>query len=376
LVLRRFTWIGCVVLLCACGQSLAAGPRYVVTDLGTAVGAGVSYGWAVNEQGQVTGRAYISGGAYSAFVWDGSTARTLGTLGGTFSTGRAINDSSRIVGDSTPPNSQGHVFLYDGAQMTDVNVFSATQSSAAGVNSLTQITGYYALPTGQSHAFVTSGGGGGGSVIDLGTLSGYAASEATGINDSGVVVGNAYQNKYTLARRAWIYDSVNGMRPIGTLGGWHSEALAVNSSGEIVGDSYILPYTATGNSTHAFLYQSNTMIDLGTLGGITSVARAINDTDQIVGSSTVANGQTHAFLYENGSMLDLNSLIAAGSGMVLSDAAGISNTGLIAGTALVGNNPHAVLLSPVSQLSAIVVPEPAALWPVASCAVLFRRRGR
>jgi probable HAF family extracellular repeat protein len=59
-------------------------------------------------------------------------------------------------------------------------------------------------------------------------------------------------------------------------------------------------------------------------------ANAINDNGVIVG----AGGNGHAFIYQNGQATDLNQLLPAGSGVTLIDATGISNGGVIVGTAV------------------------------------------
>jgi probable HAF family extracellular repeat protein len=73
---------------------------------------------------------------------------------------------------------------------------------------------------------------------------------------------------------------------LGTLGGLNSEASGINKSGLVVGNSQL----ASG-FVHAFLY-NNVMTDLGTLGGPNSYAIAINDSGQIVGNSDLASSFT------------------------------------------------------------------------------------
>ena len=115
---------------------------------------------------------------------------------------------------------------------------------------------------------------------DLGTLGGNS-SDATAINESGVVVGWAQTATSTHAFR---WTSGTGMVDLGTLGGSGSNAADINDAGTIAGSAS----TATGTS-HAFRWTSGTgMVDLGTLGGTTSRALKINEAGAVIGTSTVA----------------------------------------------------------------------------------------
>jgi len=110
-------------------------------------------------------------------------------------------------------------------------------------------------------------------VQDLGTLPGGDVypphSAAHGTNDSGHVVGVAsyrvcpyglYYCGYSV--HAFLHED-GQMKDFGTLGGGYSEALAINNSGQVVGQS-----STSSGEVRAFLYDSNNgMKDLGTLGG-------------------------------------------------------------------------------------------------------------
>jgi len=133
-------------------------------------------------------------------------------------------------------------------------------------------------------------------IIDLGRFDCLYASYAHvyGINE--------YGNKATgascsdLGDAAFIWDAVNGMQYIGTLGS-RSLGLSINNNGQITGTSRLLD----SSQEHAFLWDPSTgMLDLGTLGGDVSVGRGINNIGQVVGDSYFGPNPTPiAFLWDN-----------------------------------------------------------------------------
>ncbi len=205
------------------------------------LGSPGSYGYAINNPGQVTGSMSVSDTNSHAYLYDG-TMHDLGTLGGPFSEGYAINDHGQVVGESTPSaNGLIHAFLYDGT------------------------------------------------MHDLGTLGG-AESFAYGINNSGVVVGTAHNASDGLD--AFLYDGT--MHDLGP-----GSAEAINNSGQVVGSSYFGP--ADNPIQSAFLYTaSGGMVDLDTLidpsSGIDLFdASGISDSGNITGFGYVGD-ERHAFL--------------------------------------------------------------------------------
>jgi probable HAF family extracellular repeat protein len=158
-------------------------------------------------------------------------------------------------------------------------------------------------------------------IYDLGTFGG-SRSVASGINDSGVVVGTAYDASN--GRHAFWYDGGNTLHMVSPDA---QQAFGINNAGQIVGrntgsafiydngavttlaadtaydinENAVAVGYARSTTNYAFSYDNGVMTNLGTLpDASTSSARAINDNGVIVGSSN-----SNAFIYENGQIQDL-----------------------------------------------------------------------
>lgn len=306
-----------------------AAPLQDLQSLGGIYGS--SYGYAVNDAGQVAGASDTNTGQGHAFLSgpNGGPLQDLGTLpGGTNSSGLGVNDSGQVTGQSDFPNRQAHA--------------SAPRVRQAGFRLLS----VRATPT---HAFLSDPNGG--PLHDLGTLPGGYYSIGDAVNDSGQVAGSA--DTGTGSQGHAFLSAANGgaLRDLGTLSGQPystSSGLGVNSIGQVAGASD----TATGPK-HAFLSgpNGNALQDLGTLpGGTNSQADSVNDSGQVVGFSTSdsRDGRAHAFLYSNGVMTDLNALLPANSGITLLEATHVSNSGYITGFGFLAadGNLRAFLLKP------------------------------
>ncbi len=174
-------------------------------------------------------------------------------------------------------------------------------------------------------------------VTDLGTLPGGRRSEASGTNQAGQVVGDAWTANFNT--HAFWWTTAGGMQDLGTLpDGTTSYAYALNNVGQIVGQS-----DTTGGVTHAVLWTvGGGAQDLGALpGGANSYAEGVNDFGQVVGYSDTGGGADHAFLWSaGGGIQDLGTL----PGMTASYAYGINNSGQVVGYShMDGGSDHAFL---------------------------------
>ena len=342
-------------LLCAALPAVAA-PRYAVT----ALPAG-SNPTGINNAGQIVGDIGIEGGGRRAFTWSAGTLVQYGTLGGSDSAALAINDSGRIIGNVSTLSGDRRAVTGSGGALTDLNVFGGTVSSfGRAINNGGQVAGAYNTPGGMGRAFSRSGA----LEIDLGTLGGSFA-VANGINSAGDIVGfSSLDDTSAFLAHAFLY-SGGVMQDLGTMAGASlSEATAINDSGVITGHGWV------AGSQHAFIYSDGIMRDLGTLGGRDSFAYDINNLGQVVGHANDPNDfDFFAYIYDAGRMTNLNTLIDPASGWTLYAAAGINDSEQIAAYGCRADQCGAVLLD-----LAVPVPEPGTLALLAAGLMLLGSR--
>lgn len=284
----------------------------------------------------------------------------------------ALNDAGQIVGTYG-----GAASILSGGTIASL----VPDSYGFAINNRGDIAGVRQGPfIGSAFAYV------GGTVVPVGAslpADMYPYSNATGINDAGMVAGNA-QPFIGEAQRGFLYDS-GGIHLIGTFGGDWSHAAAINASGAVTGTATLVPtQTPVDPDRHAYIYQGGTMLDLGTLGGLRSeaydindaglavgwsetnvdpdsatlsrpfvyrdghlvdlgslggywgFARALNEAGVIVGASdlvTDVGWGHHAFIYLDGHMVDLNTLVTGANGWEIIDATDINDAGQILGRA-------------------------------------------
>ena len=321
---------------------VVAAPRYSVT----ALPAGTNP-TGINNTGQIVGDIGIDG-SRRAFTWSAGTLVPYGTLGGGDSTGMAINDFGRITGYAATSSGDARAFVGGGGALADLNVYGgAVNSFGNAINNSGQVAGAYYGPDGGVRAFTRVGG----VDADLGTLGGNSTT-ANGINSAGHIVGiSALDNSSPFLAHAFLYaDGV--MRDLGTMEGASlSEATAINDSGVITGHGWVQ------GSHHAFIYTDGVMRDIGTLGGRRSFAYDINNAGQVVGNSNDPDDfDFFAYIYDAGRMTNLNSLIDPASGWILYAATGINDSAQIAAYGCRSGECGGVLLDPAAP-----VPEPGGL---------------
>ncbi len=359
--MKIFTFKVIATLLIGTVHGQAQG--YFFTDLGTlrANGSGTSSAAAINSSGMIVGVSDSDTGGLRAFrLKPGGTMEDLGYINNPSypSYAYAINAAGVVSGMAvTQSGSFAEAFRYaDGTGLTPLPWLSGGGDCyGRSINTAGTIVGWSNRGIGCGGATCPGNPGYavrwvGSNIVAIGGLGGYY-SDATGINDAGEVCGYGAVTNNTAITHAFRILAGDGTAiDLGTLGGFYSEADAINNSGHIVGTAYLIGNT----NTRAAIWISSTAEDLGSLPGKSqSQALAISDGGEIVGFSSDTNGvNPRATLFRRGAPpIDLNTLIAAGSGWVLTYARGINSSGRIVGVGLTNGVSKAFLLTPYPALS-------------------------
>ena len=269
-----------------------------MTDLGT-LGGSVSMAYAINVQGVVVGESATASGEMHAFVWQNGVMKDLGVAGET-SEARGINSGGDIVGVAYAKNVRGGAVLWSGGQRRFIGDLgpSGSGSTAISINDKGEITGVssgFSTNQGVVRGVIWLNG----TISDLGALGGLH-STANAINAQALVVGWAEVANSSAAAFQWQNGKMSQLASLPgsvTSAGNGTQATAVNDSGVIVGSCV----TFTGE-THAVIWSNRKITDLNSMirqSGLTLTrAMGINRSGQIVveQQSNLDGPTTRAFL--------------------------------------------------------------------------------
>ena len=218
---------------------------------------------------------------------------------GDFSTATAINGSSQIVGRSA-----SGAFVWQAGVVAHLGPLpGSTGAQAEDINASGWVVGTSSTATGcRAVLWRPKTGGGYNPPLDLGTLGG-SCSEATAINDNGVVAGDSKVSGDAVSH-AVIWDANGQIHDIHTVQGGESFTWGINALGQVVGQWNGPTYQ------QAFRYTPGTGMELlPGLGGPQGVALDINGLGQVVGwSGPSVNDPLRATLWQGGSITDLGTL--------------------------------------------------------------------
>jgi uncharacterized membrane protein len=267
----------------AVGWSMGPNMRPVLWSPGGVVSLVEANAWgctpvAINTARWVVGQC----GNTRAVIWRGGQRTVLDTT--TFPGGAAmdLNESGQAVGWADPcvmNCTRAVIWEADGSPRYLNPLAGDDYSRGWGINAVGHVAGEsigyrqgddpFSPPP--EHAVLWAGG----SAVELGTLSGYHASQARDVNDAGVVAANACRPNCFApdAIRAFTWDD-GTIVDLGTLRG-SSEARAINNDGWVVGVS----------GGRAWVWAGGTMSALPLLSGTDACdVSDINDASQAVGA--------------------------------------------------------------------------------------------
>jgi probable HAF family extracellular repeat protein len=302
---------------------------------------------------------------FRAILWEGGKIIDLGTFGGNNSCAGAVNNHGQVVGAATTAildpfslcfgSQQARAFLWENGTKKDIGTLGGPDAIAEFINERGQVAGHsftnstpnpvidacggFTTEVPTDHPFIWDGG----QMTDLGTLGGTCGFP-NHMNGRGQVVGLS-DLAGDSTEHPFLWTKGEGMKDLGTLGGDFGSANWLNDAGEVVG----FAATQDDQAFFAFLWIDGKMTNLGIVAGDPcSVAYAINSQGQIVGSSGDCSGNgLHAFLWEDGSITDLNAFVSTASGVQLTDALSINESGEIAAQGVLANGDvHAFVLIP------------------------------
>ena len=295
------TGFALTLLLSVASRGQALMP-YVLHDLGT-FGGRYAEARAVNDAGVIVGN-YFPAGPYEsyAFYWDGqfhdlgpgsaldinnsgvivgtsagNVVRWIGGVAEVMAPGGAvaIDDSGHILAGRS-----GHAFLLvDGAEQ-DLNALAGKVVSPRDLSSTGEIVGVFE-DSGPYFTYYRAFLLAGGQFTDIGTLSGGKNSQASAINDHGVVVGYSEWLPPGIPypeTHAFVWDGA--LQDIGV-----GAALDINNAGLVVGQA----------GHFAFVWSDGEMAQLPNLG-VTGAALGVNGSGVVVGYSW-GEGQMQRAVY-------------------------------------------------------------------------------
>jgi probable HAF family extracellular repeat protein len=195
-----------------------------------------SYGYGINNLGQVVGSAWTSEQRVRAFLWQKGLMMKLDTLGGDSSNAYAINDNGEVVGSSLTAKGERHAFIYRIGKVGDLGTLGGSWSSAHGINQARQVVGCASTPgEAEELAFLYSGR----VMQPLKSLGGTRAC-AYAINGAGWVVGHSTRTPGQQDYHGFVYDGDQVYDLNDTLGDddratWEiTFAKGINKNGQIV----------------------------------------------------------------------------------------------------------------------------------------------
>jgi probable HAF family extracellular repeat protein len=150
---------------------------------------------AINNRGQILGRATQGRGPMRSMLWQDGELIDLGSLEGTRSIAAAINDRGTVVGSLVFTNSGSQAFAWEAGQVRRLATGKSTITGASAINNSGLVVGSARTADNRSCACLWSGE----EILDLNDLvkieSGWRLTSASAINDRGQILARAVNGK-------------------------------------------------------------------------------------------------------------------------------------------------------------------------------------
>jgi uncharacterized membrane protein len=330
--------------------------HYRITDIGPASN---TYGVYINNRGQVAGTTNFSRRhiktdglaqdlyAYNAFFWEnGHRIHIGGAAGYPNSSAAGINDKGEVVGTLDDTDAGGiemifvkNIFVWKNGTVTNVGAPSGSDVSiASGINDSGEIIGTR-IESGSPNGSDNASSNAPHAVTEFqGIWADLPGSDAAvGINDKGQVAvsGTIADGSYHASIRQ------NGTT---TDLGKFDAAGAINNNGELL--------LIRGSSLYVWQQGRLTLLPLpqGFQGIDPKAPVSLNDNDLIVASGVLSKGNgDRAIVWRNDTPIDLNKLVRGPTLWVLQEATSVNNKGQIVGIGSYQNTTHAFLLAPITK---------------------------
>jgi len=222
-----------------------------------------------------------------------------------------INNTGVVVGESTQGFINQHACVWDTFGNAQ-EITSANSSVALSISNAAHMVGMSGNEGWMFHEEV---------LHNLGSLGGPFCAPYC-VNDSGVVVGVSFTQKYENHAFLWRDGTMIDLFPKLH----YSVATAINERSDVVG--FFQSTSPVGISTVAFLRSTHgELVELASLGGAHSIASDVNDHGLVVGHSWLSTGYHHACLWRDGTVFDLGTLWGNNS-----EAYAVNNAGMVIGS--------------------------------------------
>ncbi len=162
-------------------------PDGQLVELGT-IGGRFTHPYDINDSRQVVGASNYDPETYfnHPFLWEDGNIIDLGTFGGEKGEASAINNRGQVVGTAWPPDGRLKPFLWENGQLIQLDVLGGEKGWAEDINDDELIVGYSDVPGPISHAVKWVNR----QLIDIHDESVAQWSNANGVNNNGVIIGN------------------------------------------------------------------------------------------------------------------------------------------------------------------------------------------